>query len=163
MDIAQYTGKLKKLAEALRDIGQPIQETSQVLNLLRGLNSKYRHVIPVITAKQPPHTFLSARSSLLLEEHYDREHAKPAAHHALVATGSSRRPPPPTVDSGSSSTNNAPRPPVSGHGAPPRSDNSRGSKKHERGRGGPPSNSAPRPPAAGWMPGLNPWTGMVQA
>ena len=47
--------------------------------MLRGLSSKYRHAIPAITAKQPPHTFLSARSYLLLEERYDKEHAKTAA------------------------------------------------------------------------------------
>jgi hypothetical protein len=76
MDITQYTGRLKQLADALRDVGQLVGETSQVLNLLRGLNSKYRHAIPVMTAKQLPHTFLFARSYLLLEEHYDKEHAK---------------------------------------------------------------------------------------
>ncbi|XP_066396245.1 uncharacterized protein [Miscanthus floridulus] len=59
MDITQYTGRLKQLADALRDVGQPVRETSQVLNMLRGLSSKYHHAIPAITAKQPPHTFLS--------------------------------------------------------------------------------------------------------
>ena len=56
-----------------------------MLYLLLGLNSKYRHVISVITAKQPPHTFLSAHSYLLLEEHYDSEQAKAAVYHALVS------------------------------------------------------------------------------
>jgi hypothetical protein len=54
MDITQYTGRLKHLADALRDVGQPVRETSQVLNMLRSLSSKYRHAIPAITAKQPP-------------------------------------------------------------------------------------------------------------
>jgi hypothetical protein len=54
MDIATYTGRLKRLADALRDVGQPVQETSQVLNLLRGLSPKYRHTVPVISAKIPP-------------------------------------------------------------------------------------------------------------
>jgi hypothetical protein len=76
MDISTYTGRLKQLSDALRDVGQPVSETSQVLNMLRGLSTKYRHAIPAITAKQPPHTFLSARSYLLLKEHYDKEHAK---------------------------------------------------------------------------------------
>ncbi|XP_066309406.1 uncharacterized protein [Miscanthus floridulus] len=69
MDIVQYTGRLKQLADDLRDVGQPVGETSQVLNMLRGLSSKYRDAIPAITAKQPPHTFFPARSYLLLEEH----------------------------------------------------------------------------------------------
>jgi len=47
--------------------------------MLHGLSSEYRHAIPTITARQPPHTFLSARSYLLMEERYDKEHAKTAA------------------------------------------------------------------------------------
>jgi hypothetical protein len=39
-----------------------------VLNLLCGLNPRYRYVKPVITSKSPSHTFQSARSFLLLEE-----------------------------------------------------------------------------------------------
>ncbi|XP_066318340.1 uncharacterized protein [Miscanthus floridulus] len=170
MDITQYTGRL---ADALRDVGQPVRETSQVLNMLRGLSSKYRHAISAITAKQPPHTFLSARSYLLLEEHYDKEQANTAAHQALVATGAARSSStssPGTSDGGSSSaTTPAPaRSPAVGHGTPPRHDNKKG---RGRGRGcggyqhtgsGGSNSSAPRPPA-GWAPGVNPWTGMVQA
>ncbi|XP_021311927.1 uncharacterized protein LOC110433730 [Sorghum bicolor] len=80
MDIATYTGKLKCLVDALRDV---------VLNMLRGLSPKYRHAVPVITAKQPPHNFFSARSYLLLEEKYDAEHDKASVQHALMASGAS--------------------------------------------------------------------------
>lgn len=73
MDITQHMGCLKHLTDTIHDVGQPVRETSQVLNMLRGLSAKYRHAIPVITAKQPSHTFMSARSYLLLEEHYDKE------------------------------------------------------------------------------------------
>ena len=79
MDITTYTGRLKRLTDTLRDVGQPVRKTSQVLNMLRGLSPKYWHTVPVITAKNPPQTFLSARSYLLLEEQYDKEHAKSAA------------------------------------------------------------------------------------
>ena len=57
--------------------------------MLRGLSPKYRHIVLVITDKNPPHTFLSVRSYLLLEEQYDKEHAKSTAQHALLAVGSS--------------------------------------------------------------------------
>jgi hypothetical protein len=70
LNITDYTAKLKELADALRDLGQPVSEPSQVLNMLRGLNNKFRHTISTITSKQPPHTFLSAQSFLLLEEIY---------------------------------------------------------------------------------------------
>lgn len=56
--------------------------------MLRGLSPKYRHAIPTIT-KDPPHTFLSTRSYLLLEEQYDKESTKIVAQRALMATGGS--------------------------------------------------------------------------
>jgi hypothetical protein len=88
---------------------------SQVLNMLRGLSSKYRHAISAITARQTPHTFLSARSYLLLEEQYDKEHAKMTTQQALVASSGSCPPTPTTGDGGSSSAP-APPPPLSGTG-----------------------------------------------
>jgi hypothetical protein len=64
LSITDYCSKLKKLADNLRDVGHPVSEPSQVLNLIRGLNKSYRHVKPVLTSK--PYTFMSARSYLLL-------------------------------------------------------------------------------------------------
>ncbi|CAD6343618.1 unnamed protein product [Miscanthus lutarioriparius] len=130
MTITQYTGKLKHLADALRDVGQPVHETSQVLNMLRGLSSKYRHIVPVIAAKQPPHTFLSARSYLLLEEQYDKEQAKTAAHQALLTTGGPRLPVPAAADGGSGSGTGAQSPAPHPSAVPARTDGKRG-----RGRG----------------------------
>ncbi|XP_039815258.1 uncharacterized protein LOC120678170 [Panicum virgatum] len=66
--IDEYCTSLKRTADKIRDIGQPISKSSQVLNLLHRLNPKYRHVKPVITSKRLPHTFQSARSFLALEE-----------------------------------------------------------------------------------------------
>ena len=68
MSMNTYCTKLKRIADQLRDIGHPVSEPSQVLNLLRGLNPKFRYVKPVITSKSPPHTFQSTRSFLILEE-----------------------------------------------------------------------------------------------
>jgi hypothetical protein len=176
MDIATYTGRLKRLADALRDVGQPVQETSQVLNLLRGLSPKYRHTVPVISAKIPPHTFLSARSYLLLEEQYDAEHDKSAAQHALLAAGGSKPPAP------ASGANSAARSTTPHTGANTRGDSridncgehrgdNRGNRGRRRGRGNNTGGGSAhqggfhgqRPPSSTWMPGLNPWTGMVQA
>ncbi|XP_072146370.1 uncharacterized protein [Setaria viridis] len=66
LSISDYGSHLKQLSDGLRDVGQPVSEPNQVLNLLRGLNRKYHHVKPVITSKN--HTFMSAHSYLLLEE-----------------------------------------------------------------------------------------------
>jgi hypothetical protein len=134
-----------------------------MLNMLRGLSPKYRHTVPVITAKNPPHTFLSARSYMLLEEQYDTEHAKSATQHALLAAGGSR---PPALASGSGATD-APRSSQPTAGANARSDKC-GNKKH-RGRGNNFSASpsggghatqggfaGQRPPSSPWTPGFNP-------
>jgi len=86
----EYCTKLKRLADQLRDIGHPISEPSQVLNLLHGLNPKYRYVKPVITAKHPPHTFMSARSFLILEEISLQNDAKAEASQALTASHGDR-------------------------------------------------------------------------
>jgi hypothetical protein len=43
LSITDYCAKLKSLADNLRDVGQPISEPSQVMNLLHGLNPKYHH------------------------------------------------------------------------------------------------------------------------
>ena len=167
MDITQYTGRLKQLADALRDVGQPVRETSQVLNMLCALSSWYRHAIPAITSKQPPHTFLSARSYLLLEEQYDKEHAKTAAQHALFAAAAPRKsttaPADGNTSSGSNSNTSAPKSMTGSSTSSSGNDNHRG-RGRGRGRGGAPygSTGAPRP-AMGWVPGHNPWTGMVQA
>ena len=68
MSMNDYCTKLKRIADQLRDIGHPVSEPSQVLNLPHGLNPRYRYVKPVITSKYPPHSFQSARSFLILEE-----------------------------------------------------------------------------------------------
>ncbi|CAD6259706.1 unnamed protein product [Miscanthus lutarioriparius] len=154
MDIKTYTGRLKQLVDDLHDVGQPIHETSQVLNMLRGLTPKYRHAVPVITAKNPPHTFLSARSYLLLEEQYDKEHAKSTAQHALFATGGSRPTAPAAGEGGSGAGQGGqppPRPPTVAHGSAPRSDGRRGrGRGHGRGsyqhQGGSTSTPQPRAP-----------------
>jgi hypothetical protein len=177
MDITTHTGKLKCLSDALRDVGQPVKETTQVLNLLRGLSSKYRYAVPTIASKEPPHTFLSARSYLLLEEQYDVEHAKSSNQHALMATAGSgssgsssdgssggSKSPAPTNGNGGSHTNNnsnGHQPHSSGYGAPRSNNNSNYNYKKQRGhnRGG--QANTPRPQGGVWTPGFNPWTGMV--
>ena len=85
LSIHDYCTKLKRLADQLRNVGHPVSEPSQVLNLLRGLSPKYRHLKPVIKSKSPPHTFRSAMSYLLLEEASDSHDAKTDAAQAFLA------------------------------------------------------------------------------
>ena len=143
MDTTTYTGRLKRLPDALRDVGQPVRETSQVLNMLRGLSPKYRHTVPVITAKNPPHTFLSVRSYLLLEEQYDKEHAKSVAHHALLAADSSR----PAAPTSGSDTTGVPRSSQLTAGANTHFDNRGNNKRRGRGNNFPSDSSGGAPPS----------------
>jgi hypothetical protein len=85
LSIHDYCTKLKRLADQLRNVGHPVSEPSQVLNLLRGLNPKFRHLKPVIKSKSPPHNFRSAMSYLLLEEASDSQEANTDAAQAYAA------------------------------------------------------------------------------
>lgn len=175
MSISEYTSRLKELADALRDVGQPVTDQSQVLNLLRGLNRKFRHTIAPISNERPPHTFLSARSYLLLEDLYDKEHLKMESHQALLASHGGRTSGTAGAagfgGSGSSSnrkSSNSPTPPKKKRGRGNSSNNSAPAAGFNTGAsatGGAPFGSATQPPAQNqpWPNGYNPWTGMVQA
>ncbi|XP_039775459.1 uncharacterized protein LOC120642976 [Panicum virgatum] len=174
MSMNDYCTKLKRIADQLRDISYAVSEPSQVLNLLRGLNPRYRYVKPVITSKFPPHTFQSTRSFLILEElsfqHDSNDEAGQAftASHSDHSGGSSS-----SVSSGAKDGSSAP--PAqrsnnrSGHGnggGNPRSNN-RSDRRHDRNNGGgnSPSNAngnTPNTQSAPWAAGYNPWQGMVQ-
>jgi hypothetical protein len=163
LSITQYCSKLKILADALRDVGHPISEPSQVLNMLCGLNTKYRHLKPIITDKSPPHMFQSAHSYLLLEELKDEHDSQQEQDdgHALVASHGGGG------SSGSPTTNADGRPPSSSGNSGYRYK----SKNNKRGRGN--SSAGPTHPSVGgggggdgsatqprWAAGFNPWTGL---
>ncbi|XP_066361526.1 uncharacterized protein [Miscanthus floridulus] len=168
MSINDYCMKLKRLADQLRDIGHPVSEPSQVLNLLHGLSPKYRYVKPVITSKYPPHSFQSARSFLILEELSAQHDANAEAGQALAVThgdnnnhNSSNSTHGGNKDGSSSST--APRTNSGGNNR----FNSHQDRRRGRGRGngGAPCSNNPNSTtqSAPWAAGYNPWQGMVQA
>jgi hypothetical protein len=172
MSMNDYHTKLKRIADQLRDIGHPVSEPSQVLNLLRGLNPWYRYIKPVITSKYPPHNFMSARSFLIVKELSFQHDANAEAGQALAAThgkqsdASSRSAPNGAKDG--SSASNAPRPNNrSGNGGDNYRCNNRFDWQRGRGRGnggGPPRSNAnaSNNQSALWATGYNPWQGMVQ-
>ncbi|KAK3139857.1 hypothetical protein QOZ80_5AG0391610 [Eleusine coracana subsp. coracana] len=151
MSMTEYTTRLKTLADNLRNVGHTVSEPSQVLNLLRGLNPKYRHVKPVMKARRPPHTFMSAWSFLLLEEASADHEDKQAAGHALYAGHSS------TSNDGNSSSGGS-------HNKPRNKKHGSGRPSHVGGGAGG-SAASGTPPGFGspWATGYNPWTGFVQA
>ncbi|XP_073356699.1 uncharacterized protein [Aegilops tauschii subsp. strangulata] len=151
MSIMAYCTKMKSFTDRLRDLGQPVTDSRQVFNLLRGLNQQFHSAIPHITSQVPLPSFLQVRSFVLLEEHRaEQSTTRQQSAHALVA-GRGGSPTPPT---------------------PPPSNTNQGRGRGRRRRrgngiGGPPtpSSQAPRPPPAypTPAPGTNAWTGMVQA
>ena len=169
LSIDAYCTKLKKLSDKLRDVGHPVSEPSQVLNLLRGLNPKYRYVKPVLTSK--PHTFMSARSYLLLEEIQLQHDDNTAAGQAFLANhGGSTGSAAPAAHGGSFGSGGSSSG-ASGSSNPDAGGN-RGSKPKNKRRGRAPSagssssgntSVAPQRPQVPWTANYNPWTGLVQA
>jgi hypothetical protein len=160
LSISDYCNKPKKPANNLRDVGRPVSDPSQVLNLLCSLNKKFRHVKPVLTAKT--HTFMSVRSYMLLEELQLHQDDKSEASQVLLdshggATDSGR-----SACHGSSPSTSG-QPANAGHNASSSGDtngscNFRPHNKHRgHGRGG--DGADPTPAAAvnalllsGWAP-----------
>ena len=176
MTINDYYTKLKRLAGQLCDIGHAVSEPSQVLNLLRGLNPRYRYIKPVITSKYPPHTFQSARSFLILEELSFQHDANAEAGQALTVTHGDRSNG--SSNSGGHGGGNGSNDGTSGSSAPCNNpaNNGGGSNRsnnhfdrrrkqgNDGGNGGGNtrsnnSNTQTTP----WTAGFNPWQGMVQA
>jgi hypothetical protein len=149
MSITDYCTKLKTPSDNLCDVGQPVSEPSQVLNMLRGLNPKYRHTISTVTSRQPSHTFLSARSHLLMEELFDTQHAATIANHALFVGQSGMPPHAPTLAApfGSKSSGNG--------GGGDKNKNS-GSSSGSATGGAKSGSSVLSAPLAPWRPTYNP-------
>jgi hypothetical protein len=171
LSINDYCTKLKTLADGLRDVDLPVSEPSQVLNLLCGLNPKYKHLKPTIKAKFPPHTFASARYYLLLEELCEKHDAKEEAGQALYAGHNSSPGSGPKGGDGARSSDgsasggsrNKNRPKKRGNSG---SGNSGGGSSGSRGGnsgGGGMGGQQQLPSGLPWAGGYNPWTGLVQA
>ena len=85
MGVAEYCGKLKRLADQLYDCGAAVSDTALVINTLRGLNNKFSQAIAVLSTMTPPPTFLYTKSYLLQEEHRIRHSIQMEAQTALLA------------------------------------------------------------------------------
>ena len=58
MNISEYCGRLKRLADTLYDCGAAVSDPALVINTLRGLNNKFSQAIAVLSTMTPPPTFL---------------------------------------------------------------------------------------------------------
>jgi hypothetical protein len=121
-------------------------------------NLKYCHAISVITSRQPPHTFLSARSHLLMEELFDSQHATTITNHTLfIGQGSVPLHATTLVAlSGSKSSGGG-----GGKNSNKNKNKNSGSSSGSTTGGAKSSSLAPSALLAPWRPTYNPWIGMV--
>jgi hypothetical protein len=78
---------MKPAADALRDVWQPVSDTTLVLHLLCGVNKSYSNNADQI-AGDAVLTFASARNKLLLKELRLKNEEKVTSTSALVAASS---------------------------------------------------------------------------
>ena len=68
LSVGEYCRRMKSMADALHDLGDPVSDRVLVLNVLRGLSSTYDHLKGWIARQRPFPTFLLVRDDLALEE-----------------------------------------------------------------------------------------------
>nr|XP_034580718.1 uncharacterized protein LOC117844048 [Setaria viridis] len=85
LSVEDYGKKMKRAAVALHAVGQPVADSTLVLNLLRGANPRYSTTSDFIAAT-PNITFAAALHQLALKELCLANETKVAASTALVAS-----------------------------------------------------------------------------
>jgi hypothetical protein len=83
LTVNEYCTRLKDLADNLRDIGKPISNTDQVLNLIRGLNPKLSTSVPSIMSQNPLPSFMEGCSFFVMEEFHKDHEARQAGAQAM--------------------------------------------------------------------------------
>jgi hypothetical protein len=67
-NVNDYSRKMKGMADALRDLGEPVSDRTFVLNILQGLNNWYDHLKTFLKRVVPFPSFHDVCNDLLLEE-----------------------------------------------------------------------------------------------
>jgi hypothetical protein len=58
LTVSEYRRKLKSMADALADLGSPVDDRILVLNILHGLNPQFEHLDAIIRRYTPFPSFL---------------------------------------------------------------------------------------------------------
>ncbi|XP_073366517.1 uncharacterized protein [Aegilops tauschii subsp. strangulata] len=158
--VIAYFARLKDCADRLADLGEPVTDRDQVLNMFRGLAPRLHYAIPILTMQRPLPTFLACRAFLLLEE---SRHAAQGAGSTDMALHAARSPASGGLGGsssgggGRSNNNNSGGGRYKGKGKAPA--NYGGGSGGNSGGGSYHNTSSSRPPT----PSSAPWTGMVHA
>ncbi|WVZ84583.1 hypothetical protein U9M48_031606 [Paspalum notatum var. saurae] len=68
LSVGEYCRRMKGMADALSDLGWPVEDRFLVLNIVRGLNDTYSHLKTWISKLKPFPSFLQLRDDLVLDE-----------------------------------------------------------------------------------------------
>jgi hypothetical protein len=150
LSIDDYCRKMKGMADALADLGEPVHDRTLVLNILRVLHERFQFMSQFITRQKPFPSFADVRADLRLAK---LNMAPPSAPPSALVVSSSSKPPASQPASGSAT----PRPQQNAGGALSGS----GCGRRRRGgrvQGGLNSGS---PGGSQWPSLLNPWTGSI--
>ena len=150
LSFSDYSERLKSYANALADLGFPVNEPTLVLTLIRGLSLTLRHMGTLIKSRDPLPTFNTACSMLELEE-ADLKTPQPREQTALVVVPQPPAPQPPASPSAPQQSSSAPR-------------NNNKNRYKNKNRSSAPSSSRPGVAGGfgGFCPFLNPYTGTFQ-
>lgn len=146
LNVSDYCRRLKAMADALGDLGEPVQDRTLVLAVLRGLNERFAHLASLIRRAKPFPSFVEVRSDLLLEE-LTMQNRPVVAPIALVATGQ-------PASTGRRGTNNSRNNRRGGR-------NTRGNSASTPAAGQRSQVAQAAPPPRADLP-WNPWSGTVQ-
>jgi hypothetical protein len=97
LSINKYCRKFKAMADDLADLDAPVEDRILILNIVWGLNQRFKHVCSIIRRYSPFLNFLKVWDDLLLEEIHMDSTGPPAAPTALYTNAAS-----PVVKSSSS-------------------------------------------------------------
>jgi hypothetical protein len=163
LTVSEYCRKFKNMADALADLGSPVDDWILVLNILRGLNPRFEYLGAIIRRYTPFPSFLKVRDDLILEELHLDSSDPPTDATALYTypVPAAARPPAPSPAPSS-------RPPSNG-GTGKKGKNKK-TAGGGRGRGGNSGNTTLTRPApsgtdakvpASWPTYVNPWQGHI--
>jgi hypothetical protein len=163
LTVSEYCRKFKNMADALADLGSPVDDWILVLNILRGLNPRFEHLGVIIRRYTPFPSFLKVRDDLILEELHLDSSGPPADATMLYTcpTPTAARPPAPTSAPPSRQLSN---------GGIGKKGKNKKNASGGRGRGGNSDNTTLTPPApsgtdakvpASWPTYVNPWQGHI--
>ena len=89
LSVDAFAQKMKHTADALREVGHPISPAQLVLNLLRGVNSRFATTADIIAGTVPLPDFTAATNVLRVKELRLGSEQKAASTSALVASTTS--------------------------------------------------------------------------